>query len=180
MNKEISKFGITFKRLNTDTSELIRQWRNSDDVRLYMQYQQFITRQEQESWFNRIDNDENYYFISFYNNEAYGLYNVKDIDYSKKVGEIGTFLKDRSFWEGDISMRGMYLLIIFCFENLALDRLTAHVLKSNSKVLNFNRQLGFKIVESYQSDQSHFLVMTRGDFYTSKNNKLINFLESYK
>jgi UDP-4-amino-4,6-dideoxy-N-acetyl-beta-L-altrosamine N-acetyltransferase len=179
VNKEISKFGITFKRLNSDTIELIRQWRNSDDVRLYMQYQKIISREEQESWFKRIDNEENYYFISFYNNEAYGLYNVKDIDYSKKVGEIGVFLKDRSFWEGDISMRGSYFLITYCFDILLLEQVTAHVLKNNTKVLQYNKQLGFKIDETYQSDQSYFLVMKKDDFYTSKNKKLLEYLETY-
>ncbi len=180
MNDAISKFGITFKRLDAESIETVRQWRNSDDVRLFMQYQKIISIEEQALWFKNIDNENNYYFISFFENEPYGLYNVKDIDFDKKHGEIGAFLKNKSFWEGDISMRGTYLLITFCFEDLKLEKLTAHVLKSNPKVLQYNKQLGFKVDEEFKSDKSNFLVMTRNDFYTPKNNKLLKYLETYK
>ena len=38
------KYGITLERLREEDIELVRQWRNSDQVRMNMKYQEIITR----------------------------------------------------------------------------------------------------------------------------------------
>jgi UDP-4-amino-4,6-dideoxy-N-acetyl-beta-L-altrosamine N-acetyltransferase len=175
---EITKYGIKFVRLNESHLEMVREWRNSDDVRLFMQYQKIITKEEQIKWFNRINNDNNFYFVSYHNDKAYGLYNVKDIDYTKKSGEAGVFLKSNEFSESDLSMRGTFLLFHIIFNTLHLDLIFAHVLKSNVKVLNYNVQLGFVINSIFSNEISYYLDLSKDDFYNKRNENLIKYIET--
>lgn len=173
----ISKYGVTFRRLSLDTLEMLRQWRNSDEVRLYMQYQKIISPEEQLQWFDTINNDRNYYFVAYTNEEPFGLYNVKDIDPSTKSGEAGVFLKNSTFWEGDIALRGSFLLADICFHTLGLEQLTATVLKDNKKAVTYNKQLGFKIDETRQDEQSWHLALQKEHFYSGKILRLIKYME---
>lgn len=165
---EFSKFGIVFKPLSEENLEMIRIWRNSDDVRLFMQYQKIITEQQQKEWFQKLDQSINYYFITYQNEVPFGVYNIKDIDFTKGMGETGSYLKNRDFWEGDASMRGVLSIIIFAFEVLKLNSLKSHVLKKNKRALVYNEQIGFKIQNLYDESISFELILKKEDFYTNK------------
>ena len=56
------KYGITLERLREEDIELVRQWRNSDPVRLNMKYQELITPEKQREWFNSINN-VNFHYV---------------------------------------------------------------------------------------------------------------------
>jgi RimJ/RimL family protein N-acetyltransferase len=175
--KVISKFGITFKRLDLEQLELVRQWRNSDDVRLFMQYQEMISPDEQLQWFNNVNNSENYYFIAYKDEEPFGVYNVKNILSQFKSAEVGVYLINKRYWELDWSMRGTFLLMDFVFHGLKLNSVIAHVLKSNKKTYYYNRQLGFHEDVLLSNEKSYFLILKKEDFYSMKNMKLIEYLK---
>jgi hypothetical protein len=60
----ISKYDVTLHRLSKAKIELVRQWRNDPKISQYMIYREIITLEQQEKWFERINNDKNYYFIT--------------------------------------------------------------------------------------------------------------------
>lgn len=175
---EFSKFGVDFKPLSEENLEMIRVWRNSNDVRLFMQYQEIITPQKQEIWFTQLDKETNYYFVTYMNKIPFGVYNIKDVDFHKGIGESGVFLSGSNIWESDSSMRGSIGIIIFAFEILRLETLKCHVLKSNKKALVFNQQMGFKILDLETDSISFELMLTKQDFYANKKiSRLIKYLE---
>jgi UDP-4-amino-4,6-dideoxy-N-acetyl-beta-L-altrosamine N-acetyltransferase len=175
---EISKYGVTFVRLNESHLEMVREWRNSDDVRPFMQYQKIITKEEQIKWFHRINNDNNFYFVAFIKEEPVGLYNIKDIDQKKKFGECGSFLKNRNYWESKETTSFNFLLLHISFEELKLDYVVCTVLKSNKKVLKLNLQLGYKEIEIEPKDNERLLLKLEYDsFKKSKSYKLVKYLE---
>jgi len=66
---ELNSYGITLQRLNINKIELIRNWRNDPKISQYMFSKDFITSEMQLEWFNKINNEFNFYFILKYNNE---------------------------------------------------------------------------------------------------------------
>ncbi|MBC5841486.1 GNAT family N-acetyltransferase [Flavobacterium sp. F-380] len=172
---DFSKFGITFKPLNHDNLEMVRVWRNSDDVRIFMQFQEIITAEQQVNWFINLDKTKNFYFVAYKDGKSFGVFNIKDVDFEKMTGESGVFLKNKDSWEGDAGMRGALVLINFAFENLKLEKLICHVLKTNLKVLTFNKYLGFNISKSDSESISYELILNRLDFYNNK--KIIKLLK---
>jgi UDP-4-amino-4,6-dideoxy-N-acetyl-beta-L-altrosamine N-acetyltransferase len=176
---EFTQFGITFKPLSEANLEMVRIWRNSDDVRLFMQYQEIITPEQQQTWFQQLDKTANYYFVAYQNEMPFGVYNVKDIDFNIGIGEVGVFLKSRNIWESDSSMRGSIGLAVIAFQILKINILKCHVLKSNKKVLAYNQQMGFQINEKVDNDISFELLLTKEDFYSNKKIiRLVNYLET--
>ncbi|MBC7748534.1 MAG: GNAT family N-acetyltransferase [Methylotenera sp.] len=161
-------FGITFKPLSEASLEMVRIWRNSDDVRLFMQYQEIITPDQQKTWFQQLDKSTNYYFVVYQNEIPFGVYNVKDIDFELGIGELGAYLKNKFFWDGDVCMRASLAIIIFAFETIKLSTFKSHVLKNNKKVLAYNQQMGFQINEKIDDSISFELHLTKEDFYANK------------
>lgn len=87
-------YGVKLKRLTHDKIELLRQWRNDPKIQQYMIYRETITPEMQEKWFQKINNDHNFYFIIEYEGKEIGCVNIKDVDYEKKCGEPGIFIYD--------------------------------------------------------------------------------------
>jgi UDP-4-amino-4,6-dideoxy-N-acetyl-beta-L-altrosamine N-acetyltransferase len=176
---EFTQFGVTFKPLSEANLEMVRIWRNSDDVRLFMQYQEIITPDQQQTWFKQLDKSTNYYFVTYQNEIPFGVYNIKDVDFNVGIGEPGVFLKSRDIWETDCSMRGSIAILKFAFEILKLNTLKSHVLKTNKKVLVYNQQMGFQINEKVDDAISIELLLTKEDFYANKKIiRLVNYLET--
>lgn len=176
---EFTMFGITFKPFSEENLEMVRVWRNSDDVRLFMQYQEMITPEQQKAWFKQLEKKTNYYFVTYQNSIPFGVYNIKDVDFNIGIGEPGVFLKSHTMWEDDSSMRGSIALILFAFETLKLKSLKCHILKSNIKVMAYNKQIGFQINEKWDNDISFELMLSKEDFYTNKKIiRLVKYLET--
>ena len=80
-------YGVKLYRLTEEKIELLRRWRNDPKIQQYMGYREHITSEMQKAWFERINNDNNYYFIIEYEGKEIGCINIKDIDYVKKTCE---------------------------------------------------------------------------------------------
>lgn len=171
---EFTKFGITFKPLSEANLEMVRIWRNSDDVRLFMRYQEIITPEQQKSWFDKINNKYNYYYLVYDRNEPFGLFNIKDIDYNRKTGETGSFLRNRSYWGSDLAGRASLGLGYFAFETIKLDSLFCHILKSNNAVINFNKHQGFVIDKQFSND-TVVKMMCNKDVFNKKTSKFLKY-----
>ncbi len=171
---EFTKFGITFKPLSEDNLEMVRIWRNSDDVRLFMQYQEIITPEQQQAWFHKINNNHNYYFLVYDGNEPFGLFNIKDIDDNNKIGETGSFLRNSSYWGSDLAGRASLGLGYFAFETIKLDSLFCHILKNNNPVIKFNKHQGFVIDEQFSNDYVVKMICSKIDF-NRKTSKFIKY-----
>ena len=62
--------------LNTDDEiiELVRNWRNSDDIRRYMYNDYIITKTEHQNWIKKLQTEEtNKAWLIKYNNKPVGL-----------------------------------------------------------------------------------------------------------
>jgi RimJ/RimL family protein N-acetyltransferase len=140
--KTFQKYGITLERLSLDTIELVRNWRNDPKISKYMVYQDYITPEMQLQWFNKINNDLNYFWIAKFNDEDLGLVNIKNIDYEKKCGETGIFIYNDKYLNSDIPFRVSLCNHDFIFEKLNLEFTYGPVLANNKRAIRFGKAFG--------------------------------------
>lgn len=173
---EIRKYGVCFRRLTEDKTELVRNWRNDPKITQFMEYREYITSGMQREWFKKVNNDRNYYFIVEYEGQEIGLVNIKDIDYNLKCGEAGIFIYDDRYLNGDVSFRCALCNIDFAFENLKLDFLYGHIMSDNKRAVRYNKALGFCLAENQENIDKQLYVLSKEE-YTGKREHILKLLK---
>jgi RimJ/RimL family protein N-acetyltransferase len=161
---KLFKYGITLERLREEDIELVRQWRNSDRVRLNMKYQELITPEQQLAWFRSISNLTFNYLMIHYQGEKIGLLNDKNIDWEKRTSESGIFLGRTEFYNTVVPYLVSIAGIETTFYLLGWKKQYAHILRTNSNAITFNLQLGYRLSEGQEGEEHQRYEMTRESF----------------
>lgn len=148
---KLTKYGVTLNRVTEDKIELIRKWRNDPKISKFMEFQDHITSEMQKVWFEKINNDNNYFFLIEFEGQEIGMINIKDIDPLKKEGEGGIFIYNEDYLNSDISFRSSLCITDFIFESLKLKTVCAHIRKDNKRAITYNKLLGFKISNNQEN-----------------------------
>jgi UDP-4-amino-4,6-dideoxy-N-acetyl-beta-L-altrosamine N-acetyltransferase len=165
---KLTKYGIMLTRLTEDKIEMVRNWRNDPKITQIMEYKEYITPEMQKAWFNKINNDLNYYFIIEFEGKEIGLSNIKDIDYEKKEGEGGIFIYNEEYLKSDVPLRASLCNGEFFFETLKLQRIRAHVLRDNKQAIQYNKFLGFQIADNQDGVYKQLYYLTSEGHYKIK------------
>lgn len=155
---KLEGFGIVLSRLTENDLEIVREWRNKPEVQKYMEYREHITSEMQKVWFNKVNNDNNYYFILEVNGEKSGVFNLKGIDYDKSIAEKGTLIWSDALRGKGIGYRGNVLLLDFAFDVLNLKYVRSHILKDNVINQSLNKKFGFELVEKTDAYNQEYLL----------------------
>jgi RimJ/RimL family protein N-acetyltransferase len=170
------RYDVILERLTLDKIELVRNWRNDPKISQYMDFKGYISPEMQLNWFNKINNENNYYFIAVYNNKYIGLTNIKNIDYIQKCGEPGLFIYEDEYLNTDVGFRVGLCYSDFAFECLNLEYLSGHVLKQNRRSIRFSKALGYLIDEDQNDKEKQRYILTRQRYLDYKV-KLIKLLD---
>lgn len=135
---------IILRRVEEKDIEMIRNWRNDPKISQYMSFRDYITPEMQKKWFEKINNDNNYFFIINIDGNDVGLVDLKNIDYANFVGESGIFIYNDSYLNGMYSYLTSYILLKFAFSTLKLSIIEAKVMDNNKRAVRYNKSLGFK------------------------------------
>lgn len=174
----LTGYDVILKRLTEEKLEMVRQWRNDPKISKHMFFQDYITPEMQQKWFQTINNDENLYLIIKYKNEDIGLINLKDIDYSKKVGEFGIFIYEDKYLATDISYRAHLLFLDYIFEELNIEEVFAHVRKENSQSERMAFYLGYVANDNNDSNLDKLEYILHKENYLNNKNRL-KFIKKY-
>lgn len=158
------KYGIVLERLREEDIELVRQWRNSDPVRLNMKYQDMITPEQQHQWFISVNNLQNNYLLIHYQGVKIGLLNDKNVDWDSRSSESGIFLGRTEFYSTIVPYLVSVAGIETTFYFLGWKRQYAHIMRSNSNAINFNLCLGYQLCEGQQGVEYQQYELTRESF----------------
>jgi RimJ/RimL family protein N-acetyltransferase len=172
---EISKYGVMLRKLILDKIELVRNWRNDPKISKYMEFRDYITPEMQKKWFEKINNNFNYYFIVIYNQEEIGLVNIKDIDFSSKCGEPGIFIYNDKYLTTDVGFRSALCNMDFAFETLKLDYLSGHIMAGNKRALRFNKAFGYILADGEESKEKQRYILAKERYFECRK-KLIAML----
>lgn len=160
-NLTLTGYGVTLRRLTHDKIEMLRQWRNDPKIQQYMVYREYITPEMQEVWFQKINNDHNFYFIIEYEGREVGMINIKDVDYEKKTGEPGIFIYDERLWDSDVGIRTSLCFGEFLWNTLSLDSTYVHVVASNKRAVQFNQFLDYEIIQNDKDSENIMMILKR-------------------
>lgn len=174
---EISNYGVTLRRLTEDKIEMIRNWRNDPKIVQHMEYKEYITPEMQKKWFEKINNDNNLFFIIRFQNKEIGVINIKDIDYEAGYGEAGIYIYDDESLKTDVSFRAIICLYDYFFEILKLNKILAHIMITNTVSIYFNKLIGYK-KEPNQENKINQLYTLTYENYIKYKTKITNSFNS--
>lgn len=145
----IRKYGLELREVEREDLELIRQFRNTENIQNKMIHRDQITREQQLKWYKSIKTEHHFYFLIYFNDSAIGLINGKNIDYTNRTSEGGIFVwnEDRNY---ETAITASIVLNDWNFFINGFEKNYAQVLKSNKKAIAYNQFMGYKI-----SDKRH-------------------------
>ncbi|MDG1332113.1 MAG: GNAT family N-acetyltransferase [Crocinitomicaceae bacterium] len=129
--------------------EMVRTWRNHPDVSDYMFYQKTITKERQKSWFRSLDKTDVYLMI-VNQGKKIGVINVKNINWWKRTGEAGVFIGDQDYRNSPLAMQAIFAMMDAFFYEFKFKALKATVKSDNENAIDFNRQLGYKVLSEFE------------------------------
>lgn len=170
----LDAYGVKLRSLTGEDLEMLRGWRNSPDIRQYMEYREEITPEDQQKWFKSIDNDCNYYFIIEYEGQDIGLINLKNYDRESASGEGGLFIYEKRMRGSDIPVRASMCFGDFIWDGLGLEKEYIHILRDNPRSIRYNAFFGFELCPGQENEYNQKYVLTRETHYrTSKKIKIL-------
>ena len=168
---------IQLRKLELNDIEMVRNWRNSDEVSKYMYTSPKITPEQQLEWFKKIENRTDcVYWIIEYDGKSVGLANLTGIDYNLYSCYWAFYIGDTSIRGAGIGSKVEYNVLGFVFEFMELHKLRCEVLITNPNVIKMHRGFGFNI-EAYYTDHCYKegkwvdvvgMAMLRQDWYDNK------------
>lgn len=161
---KLYKYGIILERLKSDDIELVRQWRNSDPVRLNMEYRGIISPEQQLPWFKSIDNLQNNYLLIHYKGEKIGLLNDKNVDWEARTSESGLFLGKPEYYSTFVPYLVSLAGIETTFYFLNWNKQFAHILRTNFNAIKYNMQLGYTLSKDQDAFENQRYELTRDNF----------------
>lgn len=163
----ITRFGIRLERLKEEQIETVREWRNSWEIRSFMEFQELITAEMQRKWFDSLDPLRDFYFVIHACDEPVGLIHTSGIDWKLKTGHSGLFIWKKELQGSHIPVLASLAMVDFFFIFCTLEKLFAKVMSGNAVAVRYNTQLGFKPFEA--PDHKLFLqyVLEKNDYFKS-------------
>lgn len=132
--------------LQEEHVQLLRDWRNEESNRKWLQYQEIISESEQLNWFRSLDPSNFQLFIIFHQEKPIGEIHLKNIDLKLRSAESGIMMDPLAKGTG-MAFSASLLLLDYAFDQLELDQLLAKVNRENNEVKKYNEFLGFERIE---------------------------------
>jgi len=135
--------------------ELIRQWRNSEEVAGYMYSEEKISKEQQKQWFNKVKDDKSSkYWIIEYNDKQLGLASLTGINKTLNSCYWAFYLGDTSVRGAGIGGKVEYNVLKYVFDYMKLHKLRCEVFTFNDKVIKMHEKFGFRR-EAYYRDHCY-------------------------
>ena len=135
---------IELKELTEVDLELVRKWRNSDDVANHMYTDSHITSEDQIKWFHQLNKETTRYWLIMYNGRKLGLAYVTEISRSLNSCYWGFYLGDSSTRGAGIGAKVEFNVLEYVFNHLGLNKLRCEVFVHNYRVVKMHEKFGFR------------------------------------
>jgi RimJ/RimL family protein N-acetyltransferase len=168
----ITEYGITLSPLASSDIELVREWRNSDKIKQYARNQDNISIEQQKSWFSKLDRDKNLYFIISIDNKKIGLIWGNYLN-SEEV-ETGFYIYEDEYLNSIYSYKIVTTLHKFLFYTKKVKNVYCDILNTNKRAIRFNLSLGFKKIDTKDTDSRYILSLNSFENSLKKIEKIID------
>ena len=136
---------IEFIPLEKADLELVRNWRNSPDVSKYMYSGDYISPEQQENWFRKINSDPaQKYWLFAENGKKLGLVSVYNINSKFQTCHWAFYIGDPMGRKKGIGSKVEFKLLDYVFNELKMNKLIGEVLSFNTSVISMHEKFGFR------------------------------------
>lgn|GEM_PF-2777345 len=175
MNANLNKFDINIADseiylapLKKNDAEILRNWRNQENIRNYYIFKEIITSDQQDLWWADYEKNKNdfMFFIrlngSNMNIGAIALYNI-----CGQEAEFGRLMiPDVQNRGRRVALKACRLILQFGFERLGLQRIYLRVLTENIKAKNVYHSAGFNF--THANEEVDFYELTATEWLNKK------------
>ncbi len=135
-----------FVNLTPAESEMVRKWRNYDEIRKLMYSERKISRKEHMDFMAGLRNNRSslYWLVRKHMGEYIGVIYLKGINYINRNSYLGIYTNPYSKLPGKGKML-MRCLRYAAFKNNNLHTIKLEVIKTNQRAVRFYIKEGFKI-----------------------------------
>ncbi len=166
----VTKYGLVLRRLQLEDIELVRQKRNSEEIRRVMHFKGEITPEMQLKWFHSINNFNNYYYIVEYEGKKVALINDKNMDWEARTSESGLFFWDKDYIQTFLPILASLVLLDIGFYYLDWKTSFIHVMRDNFAAIGYAQQIGYEICEGQEEEENQLYYLSLENFETKSRN----------
>jgi RimJ/RimL family protein N-acetyltransferase len=139
----LERFGLVLTRVGPDDIEDIRVGRNEDHVRMQHLYREPITPEQQQRWFESVNNAWNYFFVIHAHGKKVGVVYVRDFTEGMATSTCGVFIWDKEHLASRTPLMAILAVLDFFFGELRGGGTESVVLRSNQAAMKMNAFFGF-------------------------------------
>jgi UDP-4-amino-4,6-dideoxy-N-acetyl-beta-L-altrosamine N-acetyltransferase len=136
-----------FVLLTKEEKEMVWSWRNHDNVRKWMYNSDLIPWENHLNFIISLEQRTDcVYWMVYKNNQPYGVVNITDVDYSKRIGEVGLY-RNPLIQDNGGGLDFYYNYYDFLFFSIGFEMLKAGMSPHNDIAILLNSFLGFKYID---------------------------------
>jgi UDP-4-amino-4,6-dideoxy-N-acetyl-beta-L-altrosamine N-acetyltransferase len=137
---------VNFINLSGEERELVRRWRNHDDIRKQMYSEHMISLEEHAGFIAGLSNDDKnfYWLVKDKKGEYSGVIYLNRTDFSNMNAYLGIYSNP------DLKTQGTGSTLIDCLKKIAFEKWDLHTLKlevieTNGRAIHFYEKSGFAV-----------------------------------
>lgn len=134
-------FGITLKPLSRNDIELVRVWRNSEEIRQYALNQEYISQEQQEKWFESLQTKGDEYFLIYTDGNPIGLIWFNQ---HEETIETGFYIYEKEKQNSLAPYKIVTLFHNYLFNTKRFKTISCKIMHSNPRAIRFNLSLGYR------------------------------------
>lgn len=135
----------TLQAVDKENIEQLRNWRNDPKLRKYFREYREISKNMQNNWYEKINQDDNQVNFQIHDketNKLIGHCGLYYINWVHRHAEFGIYVGDFDFRNGGYGSDALRTLIKYGFEDLNLNKIWCEVYTNNDS-LKVYKHLGF-------------------------------------
>jgi hypothetical protein len=157
---------INLSPIESEDIEVIRNWRNNQDIQKYLREYRLFSRKQKENWYHSMLEDNRFeMFIVKDNksNEPLGVCGITYIDWVNRHADIHVYVGKENVWvDNEICPIILNTVIEYGFNTLNLNKLWAEIYEIDTKKKQLFKDNGFS-VDACLRDHYYY----KGKYYDS-------------
>lgn len=153
---------ITFHDIITEPQEVIkkvREWRNRDDIRMWMYESHLISEEEHLAWIESLskealDSSAKYkrvVWVIYDSQGPIGVVNLQDINWKHLTASWGIYIAEKTL-DKPAGLQAIKFIAEKAFNDFKLEKLNSTVFANNKKALIFNQTCGMRPQGVFRSE----------------------------
>lgn len=158
---ELSNYGITLREVDQSDLELLRNWRNSDEISKYMLSREYISEEMQRNWYASCKARGDLNFVICFEGRDIGFLGLKVVNKDSNIYNPGIYFSE-------LEGRNSFLpyLVHLCFFEYIYKRnpsvvMVTQILRMNKRALRFALSCGYQKTRDLQDEDTIEVTLTR-------------------